>query len=77
MIVEELLPLVKQLDRAGKLQLMQSLLYELAGEDGIKLADTQQSIIENHAYPIWSPTNAHQAADTLLTLLEKDEEKYG
>jgi hypothetical protein len=77
MVVEDLLPLVKKLDRAGKIHLMQSLLHELAEEDGIVLLDTEHLIMGNQTYPIRSPTDAHEAANTLLTLLEQDKIKWG
>jgi hypothetical protein len=70
MTVEHLLPLVKKLDRAEKLQLMQSLLYELAEEDGVALTDVEHLIISSQTYPIWSPTEAHEAANTLLSILD-------
>ena len=77
MIVEDLIPLVKRLDRAGKLQLMQSLLHELAEEDGVTLVDVERLIMPNQTYPVWSPMDAYEAAETLLTLLEEDKRNYG
>lgn len=77
MLVEDFLPLVKKLDRAGKLQLMQTLIYELAEEDGVTLIDSEQLIIANQTYPVWSPTDAHEAANTLLSILNEDKQKYG
>lgn len=77
MVVEDLLPLVKQLDRAGKLHLMQSILYELAEEDGISLLDVETLITPGKQYPVWSPFEANEAANSLLTLLEKDNDQYG
>ena len=72
MTVQELLPLVKQLNKADKLRLMQTLLQEFAQDEGITLPDPEQLIEANRTYPVWSPTKAHQAANVLLDLLEKD-----
>jgi hypothetical protein len=78
MIVKDLIPLVKKLDRAGKLQLMQSILNEIAEEDGVPITEIENlAIISDEDYPVWSPTDAYEAADTLLTLLKEDKLKYG
>lgn len=53
---------LSQLDRADKLRIMQFLVIELAKEEGVYLKPNAQ-------YPIWSPYNSYEAADTLLNLL--------
>jgi hypothetical protein len=64
MSLTELFPEVKMLARADKLRLMQFLVIDLAQEEGIPLllADTK--------YPIWTPLNAFDAADTLLQMAQ-------
>ena len=64
MSLTELLPLLQELSRADKLRLIQFLVFELAKEDNITLLDI------NGNYPVWSPYNAFEAADTLLETLE-------
>ena len=66
MLLNELLPILQELPRADKLRLIQFLVFELAKEDNISLLDI------NGKYPIWSPYNAFEAADTLLEALEQD-----
>ena len=66
MSLTELLPLLQELPRADKLRLIQFLVFELAKEDNITLLDI------NGNYPVWSPYNAFEAADTLLETLEQD-----
>ena len=56
---------LSHLDRADKLRVMQFLVIELAKAEG-SLLD------QNVKYPIWSPYNSYQAADTLLNLLNND-----
>ena len=72
MTVQELLPLVRQLDKADKLRLMQFLLQEFAQDEGITMPAPEQLFEPDQTYPVWSPTKAHQAANVLLDLLEKD-----
>jgi hypothetical protein len=62
MSLTELRPAVRALSRRDKFLLVQALIAELAQEEGV-------SAIE---YPVWPPYGAHQAAATLLQLLEKD-----
>jgi hypothetical protein len=52
------------LPRADKLRLMQFLLIDLAQEEGIPLLAAEAE------YPIWTPLNAFEAADTLLQMLQ-------
>ncbi len=64
MSVTELLPSLRKLSRADKLRVMQFLVQELAQEEG--LLQTAQS------YAVWSPFEAHDAARTLLAVLEDE-----
>jgi len=52
------------LPRADKLRLMQLLIIDLAQEEGIPLLAAEAE------YPIWTPLNAFDAADTLLQMLQ-------
>ncbi len=68
--ITEILPALKTLPRIEKLRLIQFLVFELAQEeDEILLTD-------NHSYPIWTPYNAHDAAATLLKVLEGEQVNY-
>lgn len=59
----ELLPKLHKLNRAEKLQVMQFLVSELAREeDDLPKPDM--------TYPVWSPYDAFEAADTMLKALE-------
>ena len=64
MSLTELFPDVKLLPRADKLRLMQFLVVELAQEEGVSL------LTPGAEYPIWTPLNAFEAADTLMEMLE-------
>ena len=64
MSLTELFPAVKILPRADKLRLMQFLVIDLAQEEGVPL------LAEDAEYPIWTPLNAFDAAETLLQMLE-------
>ena len=64
MSLTELVPAVKMLPRADKLRLMQFLIIDLAQEEGIPLLSAEAE------YPIWTPLNAFDAADTLWQLLQ-------
>lgn len=59
----ELVPVVKELERADKFRLMQFLVLELAYEEGMPL------LTADAEYPIYTPLNAFEAGDTLLNLL--------
>jgi hypothetical protein len=67
MSLTELLPVVHALSRADKLRLMQVLVADIAGEEGIDLpaADT--------AHAIWTPYDAYDAANVLLHVRASDE----
>ena len=64
MTVVELYPKVKMLPRADKLRLMQFIVIDLAQEDGIPL------LAADAEYPVWTPINAFEAADTLSQMLQ-------
>jgi len=52
------------LPRADKLRLMQFLVIDLAQEEGVPL------LAADAEYPVWTPLNAFDAADTLLQMLK-------
>ncbi len=65
--IDELFIELRKLDRANKLRAMQVLAHELASEEeAILLLGTQ--------YEIWSPFDAPGAAETLLKMLEADQQ---
>jgi hypothetical protein len=64
MPLADLFPTLQALPRADKLRLVQFLVSELAREEGIPLLESGAS------YPVWSPCDAHEAAATLLRVLE-------
>lgn len=66
MTLEELFPALRQLDRADKLRATQFLVFELAKEENALL-------MPEAAYPVWTPYQAFDAAQTLLDVLEADE----
>lgn len=63
MSLAELFPDVKLLPRADKLRLMQFLVVELAQEDGVPL------LTAGVEYPVWTPLDAFDAAETLMGML--------
>ena len=63
--LQELLPALKQLNRADKLRATQFLVLELAKEEGALL-------MPETAYPVWTPHHAVDAAQTLLEALAAD-----
>lgn len=62
MVPNDLIPTLRNLNRTDKLKIMQFLLLELAKEEGITLQAGAE-------YPVWSPLNATDAANTLLKML--------
>lgn len=62
----ELLPTLQLLSRADKLRAVQYLVSELVRDEETDLLTPGMSC------PVWSPYNAHEAADTLLKALEAD-----
>ena len=63
MVSAELLKTIQKLERQDKLYLMQVLRSELANEEsGLIKSDL--------FYPIWSPYDAFEAADTMLEVIK-------
>jgi hypothetical protein len=58
----ELLPAIRLLSRVEKLELIQKLAAELAGQENALL-------LSGSHFPVWSPLEAHEAAATLLQAL--------
>lgn len=71
MSLAELIPVLQALPHTDKLHLLQFLVFELAQEEGVSLFDPHLT------YPIWTPYNAFEAADTLLQALEVDKDING
>lgn len=63
MSLKELLPAVHNLPRSDKYRLIQELIADLAQEEGLAPGE----------YPVWSPYEAHEAAATLMRLLEQEQ----
>ncbi|MDJ1184027.1 hypothetical protein [Roseofilum casamattae] len=63
----ELLPLLRQLNRAEKLYIVQCLVSELAQEES-------DLIRPERSYPVWSPYDAFSAAETMLNVLAEESE---
>jgi crotonobetainyl-CoA:carnitine CoA-transferase CaiB-like acyl-CoA transferase len=66
MISVELLNNLRSLSRGEKLHILQVLVSELAQEEA-------QLLRPGGTYPIWSPYDAYEAADALLTMLNAPE----
>ena len=64
MSLNELTPILRDLDRADKLRVMQFLIQELAREENV--------LISADSYPIWSPYDSFQAANVLLDALKTE-----
>ncbi len=58
----ELLPAIHNLPRSDKYGLLQELIADLAQEEGLAAGE----------YTLWSPYEAHEAAGTLMRLLEQE-----
>jgi len=71
MSLVEIIPVLQALPRADKLRLLQFLAFELAQEEGVGWLGPET------AYPIWTPYNAFEAADTLLQALEAEKDING
>ena len=65
MSLDELIPSLRDLNRADKFRAMQFLVSELANEEAPLLKAGGE-------YPIWSPYNSYEAADALLEALKRD-----
>ncbi|MGK7903137.1 MAG: hypothetical protein AB4352_17360 [Hormoscilla sp.] len=62
MLVTELMPVIRELSREEKLQLMEFIQSELEQED---IMPFQPGV----SYPVWSPSEAHEAAHILSKML--------
>ncbi|MGJ5630837.1 hypothetical protein [Nostoc sp. CALU 1950] len=63
MVSAELISTLRELSRADKLYIMQVLISELAQQE-------TELIKPDQSYPVWSPYDAVEAADTMLKVLE-------
>lgn len=65
MTTADLIPVIRELSRAEKLEIIEFLRSELEKEE-------LQSILKPGAsYPVWSPYDCHQAARVLEEMLEE------
>lgn len=71
MSLVEILPTVHCLPRADKLRLIQFLAQELAE------AEDPPVLVPGEEYPVWSPYDAFDAADTLLGVLRAEDGPAG
>ncbi|MGH1396340.1 MAG: hypothetical protein ACRAVC_20255 [Trichormus sp.] len=72
MSLVELMSQIQTLPRIDKLRLMQFLATELVKEEDANF------FVANQEYPVWSPYNCSEAANTLMNLLAtKQQEKNG
>ncbi len=65
MTLTDVLSALKELSHRDKLRAVQFLVFEIAKEEDAVLSP-------GAAYPIWSPYNSFEAANTLLTALKED-----
>ena len=70
MPLAELMPQIQELSRIDRLRLMQILAAELVKEESANF------FVENPEYPIWSPYNCPEAAETLMELLARKRQKH-
>ncbi|MBE9116566.1 hypothetical protein IQ249_11710 [Lusitaniella coriacea LEGE 07157] len=63
MVSSELISTLKELSRSDKFYIMQILLSELAQQE-------TDLIKPDQSYPVWSPSDAFEAADTMLKVLD-------
>ena len=63
MVSAELISTLRSLSRADQFQVMQLLLSELAQQE-------TDLITPNQSYPVWSPYDADEAAETMLKVLQ-------
>lgn len=66
MSINELAPILLNLDRADKLRAMQLLIQELAKEEG--------ALLSANSYAVWSPYASYEAASILLEALNAEQE---
>ncbi|HLX60762.1 MAG TPA: hypothetical protein VKX17_05720 [Planctomycetota bacterium] len=65
MLYTEVITSVESLTKKDKIKLLRKLAEELTEDEQYELEDLRN-------YPIWSPFDAHEAADRLLEALEAD-----
>lgn len=63
MVSAELISTLRELSRADKFYIMQVLISELAQQE-------TNLIKPDQSYPVWSPYDAVEAADTMLKVLQ-------
>ncbi|MDF5735396.1 MULTISPECIES: hypothetical protein [unclassified Nostoc] len=63
MVSAELISTLRELSRADKFYIMQVLISELAQQE-------TDLIKPDQSYPVWSPYDAVEAADTMLKVLQ-------
>ena len=63
MVSAELISTLRELSRADKFYIMQLLISELAQQE-------TDLIKPDQSYPVWSPYDAVEAADTMLKVLQ-------
>lgn len=63
MVSSELISTLRRLSRADKFYVMQVLISELAQQE-------TELIKPDQSYPVWSPYDAVEAADTMLKVLQ-------
>lgn len=66
MVLAELISTLRGLNRTEKLYIIQVLISELAQQE-------TDLIQPNQSYPVWSPYDAFEAADTMLKALQDTE----
>ena len=69
MELDELLPRLRELDRADKWRTVQVLMAELAQEEGMPF-------VPGAVYPVWSPYDSYEAAATLMRVLREESPSY-
>ncbi len=65
-MMAELLPNLRVLSRTDKLRVVQYLISELVRDE------EAERLKPGMTYPVWSPYESYEAADTLLKALEAD-----
>jgi hypothetical protein len=68
MVSSDLISTLRALSRADKLYIMQVLISDLAQQE-------TELIKPNQSYPVWSPYDAVEAADTMLKVLKEAQEQ--
>ncbi len=65
----DLIPALKVLPHDDKLRAVQFLVSEIVKEEDV-------SLNPGAAYPVWSPYNSSEAANTLLNALKEEQSNY-